>query len=154
MKSTLFVFFALIVFIVGGFLGWCMHPEPMWDISEDKRSCLIYWDDGGISYKPRIRSLGTLKPGESKTIKITPPDNKTAALPVDVRQEWKRLPLPHVDNFQIRVYVDAAGEHWPCPDSLWSYYEYSRLCALGVDSQLAMKRSEPFMTPWPPKIKP
>jgi hypothetical protein len=62
----------LTIFVVGCFAGWHLKPDPFWDIGEDERACVIYWDDGTVSYKSRTINLGTLKPGES--VKISPSD--------------------------------------------------------------------------------
>ena len=58
-----------VVFITGCFAGYWLHPNPTWDIGEDDRACVISWDDGTYNYKSKRVKIGTLKPGESKTIK-------------------------------------------------------------------------------------
>jgi hypothetical protein len=59
------------IFISGSLFGYWIHPNPIWDISKDKRACVIKWDDGTYSFKSKIMQLGTLQPGESKTIEVS-----------------------------------------------------------------------------------
>jgi len=61
---ALFIPFGIAVFLLGCVVGYMLHPEPLWDIGEDERACIVYWDDGIISYKSRIIHIGTLAPRE------------------------------------------------------------------------------------------
>jgi len=62
--------FTIIIFMMGVLIGYFIHPDPIWDIGEDERACTIIWDDGTASYKSCAIHIGTLEPGESKTIEI------------------------------------------------------------------------------------
>ena len=57
---------------VGIVIGWVLHKPviPSFDIDNDPRGCVIYWDDGTISAKSRVMYLGDLQPGEKKKLKL------------------------------------------------------------------------------------
>lgn len=60
----------LLTFSVGLIIGHKIphNDDCVWDINKDPRGCTISWDDGTFSWKSRIIELGTLEPGEKKTI--------------------------------------------------------------------------------------
>lgn len=65
----------LLVFLAGVFVGHFVIPQDdscVWDIMEDPRGCWIAWDDGTYSWKSPICKLGTIEPGQKKTIMINP----------------------------------------------------------------------------------
>jgi len=61
-----------------------------------------------------------------------------------IKQEYRIV--PHTNNLWVRIYIDASGEYWPYPNSLWSYYEYARLLTFGIDVEFALKFSQPILS--------
>ena len=62
--------FFILSFYVGFETGYHHWKKSSWDIWEDPRGCVIYWDDGSTSFKSRAIYLGDLAPGESKELKL------------------------------------------------------------------------------------
>ena len=52
--------------IGGGATFLFLDSEPILNIDDDPRACVIRWEDGEIWTKSREISLGTIEPGEEK----------------------------------------------------------------------------------------
>ena len=61
------------IFVIGLFIGYWVgyfsYPEPVWDIGQDQRGCVIKWDDGTTSWKTPKMTIGHIGPGQSVTIR-------------------------------------------------------------------------------------